>query len=124
MSGPQWSSTLCNEDAGRPPLPGWPSHALDRVKDFRDIEPDSSAAKERDRELDALAGQTEETQESIARLLNTLERVTSESVEQRLEELEAKLAELKAPEFTMLGAVRRPDIKRSTQASGRRTFRA
>ncbi|MCZ6743552.1 MAG: hypothetical protein O7D31_02550 [Alphaproteobacteria bacterium] len=60
----------------------------------------------------------------MGRLLDTLERVTSESVEQRLEELEAKLAELKAPEFTMLGAVRRPDIKRSTQASGRRTFRA
>jgi len=77
-------------------VPYWPllDSVLASVKEFRDIGHDDSAAKERDREVDAMAGQIEETQESIARLLDTLERVTSESVEQRLEELEAKKEEL------------------------------
>ena len=83
--------------------------ALDQVKNFRDIEPNSSAAKERDRELDALGGQIEEAQESIARLLDTLERVQSESAEQRLVSLETKLVELKA---------RREELKEKQVARG------
>ena len=69
---------------------------LASAKEFRDVSPDSSAAKERDRELDALGGQIEETQESIARLVDSLERVASEAMEQRLADHEAKLATLKA----------------------------
>lgn len=72
------------------------AYVLDRVKDFRDIEPDDSAAQERDRELDAIGGQIEESEEAIGRLLDTLERVQSEAAEKRLAALESKLASLKA----------------------------
>jgi len=72
------------------------TQVLDRVKDFRDIERDDSAAQERDRELDAIGGQIEESEEAIERLLDTLERVQSEAAEKRLAALESKLASLKA----------------------------
>ena len=83
-------------DAPAAPYQSVLDSVLDRVKDFRDIEPDNSAVRERDREIDALAGQIEETQEAIGRLIDTLERVQSEAVEERLASLEAKLAALKA----------------------------
>jgi len=69
---------------------------LDQVKDFRDIEPNSSAAKERDRELDALAGEITETQEAIGRLVDSLERVQSDTMEKRLIDKETAQAALKA----------------------------
>jgi hypothetical protein len=69
---------------------------LDQVRDFRDIEPNSSAAKERDRELDALGGQIEEAEEAIERILDLVEKAKSPRAVERLEVLEAKLAALKA----------------------------
>jgi len=67
------------------------------LDDFRPFEADSgAAAQERERELDALSGQIAETQESIGRLVDTLERVQSATMEQRLADNEASLAALKA----------------------------
>ena len=65
------------------------------LDDFRRFEPDDNAAQERDREIDAIGGQIVETQESIDRLLDTLETVQSEAAEQRLAALDAKLTDLK-----------------------------
>lgn len=54
------------------------------LEDFRPFEADSGAAQERERELDALAGQIAETQEAIGRLVDTLERVQSDTMEHGL----------------------------------------
>jgi hypothetical protein len=71
------------------------SYVMLALEDFRPFEADGAAVRERERELDALSGQIAETQESIGRLVDTLERVQSATMEQRLIDKETSLAALK-----------------------------
>jgi len=65
------------------------------LDDFRPFEADANAVQERERELDALSGQIAETQEAIGRLADSLERVQSATMEQRLIDKEEELAAMK-----------------------------
>ncbi len=71
------------------------SYVLAELEDFRPFEADANAASERERELDAIAGQIAETQEAIGRLVDSLERVQSSTMEQRLADKETELSALK-----------------------------
>jgi DNA invertase Pin-like site-specific DNA recombinase len=71
------------------------------MDDFRSYDPGGRVASERDRQLDTLAGQIAETQEVIGRLVDSLERVHSATMEQRLVDHEATLAALTAQRTTL-----------------------
>ncbi|MCH8230890.1 MAG: hypothetical protein IIA53_11215 [Chloroflexi bacterium] len=71
------------------------SYVMLHLDEFRRYEPDGTAIQERERELDALAGQIAETQEVIGRLVDSLERVQSATMEQRLADKETELSALK-----------------------------
>ena len=66
------------------------------LDDYRNYDPGGQIARERNRKIDALIGQIAETKEAIGRLVDSLERVSSETMEQRLVDLEATLAALTA----------------------------
>jgi DNA invertase Pin-like site-specific DNA recombinase len=80
-----------------PAVPYFPtfSYVMLELNDFRPFEADANAVQERERELDALAGQIAETQEAIGRLVDSLERVQSSTMEQRLADKETELSALK-----------------------------
>lgn len=82
------------------------------MDDFRRYEPDGTAIQERDRELDALTGQIAETQEAITRLVDSLERVQSETMEQRLIDKETALVGLKARREELKGKAAIVDMPR------------
>lgn len=65
------------------------------LDDFRPFEVDGNAVQEREREIDALAGQIAECQETIGRFVDSLGRVSSPTMEQHLIDEEATLAALK-----------------------------
>lgn len=69
---------------------------LAAVKGFREIKQDDSAAKEREREIDAIGGKIEETEKLIEGLVTKVERTESATLERRLGEREAELKTLKA----------------------------
>jgi DNA invertase Pin-like site-specific DNA recombinase len=68
---------------------------LAAIKSFREIVQDDSAAKEREREIDALGGKIEETEKLIEGLVTKVERTESATLERRLIEREAELRVLK-----------------------------
>lgn len=69
---------------------------LEQVRDFRDIEPDGSAVKARNDEIDTLTAEIAETQAGIETAIDALLRVPSQALEKRLGELESQLISLKA----------------------------
>ena len=77
------------------------STVLAHLDEFRSYDSDGTAARDRDREIDALTGEIAEVEEVIDRLVDALSRVSSETVERRLAEHESKLADLKTKRETV-----------------------
>ena len=78
------------------------TYVLDHLPDYRSFyQASQPSEKDRDTEIDAVSAQVAKTEETIARLLDTLEKVDSASAVKRLAEHESKLTTLKAQQVEL-----------------------